>query len=176
MPFSSLQLHPSLLQAVKDAGYTEPTPIQTSAIPIVITGKDVIGIAQTGTGKTAAFTLPILSRLLDQGAGRGIRVLILAPTRELVVQIEENVRAYAQHTSVTMATVFGGVGERPQMAALRKGVDIVIACPGRLLDLMQQPLVLRPEVRQSLVSRYTVRDLRVANQPRRRVVSTTPMT
>jgi len=138
MPFSSLQLHPSLLQAVKDAGYTEPTPIQTSAIPIVLTGKDVIGIAQTGTGKTAAFTLPILSRLLAQGAGKGIRVLILAPTRELVVQIEENVRAYAQHTSVTMATVFGGVGERPQMAALRKGVDIVIACPGRLLDLMQQ--------------------------------------
>ena len=138
MPFSRLQLHPSILQAVKDAGYTEPTPIQVSAIPVVMAGRDVIGIAQTGTGKTAAFTLPILSRLLEQGAGRGIRVLVLAPTRELVVQIEENVKSYAQHSPVSVATVFGGVGERPQMAALRKGVDVVIACPGRLLDLMQQ--------------------------------------
>jgi ATP-dependent RNA helicase RhlE len=138
MPFRSLQLHSSLLQAIAEAGYTEPTPIQQAAIPLVLTGQDVIGIAQTGTGKTAAFTLPILTRLLEAGVGTGIKVLILAPTRELVVQIEENVRAYAQHTKVTMATVFGGVGERPQMAALRKGVDIVIACPGRLLDLMQQ--------------------------------------
>ena len=138
MSFRSLELNPNILRAVTDAGYTEPTPIQQAAIPIVLTGQDVIGIAQTGTGKTAAFTLPILTRLLAEGPGKGIRVLILAPTRELVVQIEENVMAYAQHTSITVATVFGGVGERPQMAALRKGVDIVIACPGRLQDLMNQ--------------------------------------
>lgn len=138
MPFKSLQLHPEILRAVAEAGYTEPTPIQLSAIPLVLSGHDVIGIAQTGTGKTAAFTLPILCRLLQDGVGKGTRVLILAPTRELVAQIEENIRAYAKHVPLTMATAFGGVGERPQMAALRKGVDIVIACPGRLQDLMNQ--------------------------------------
>ncbi len=138
MPFRTLQLHTHLLQAITEAGYTEPTPIQQAAIPIVLTGQDVIGIAQTGTGKTAAFTLPILTRLLEAGVGTGTKVMILAPTRELAVQIEENVRRYASHTKVTVASVFGGVGERPQIAALRKGVDIIIACPGRLLDLMQQ--------------------------------------
>ena len=141
MPFSSLGLEPTILQAVKDAGYTEPTPIQSAAIPVVLTGHDVIGIAQTGTGKTAAFTLPLLSRMSKASGGRrqpGIRTLILAPTRELAVQIEENVRKYSAHYPVRVATVFGGVGERPQIDALRAGANIIIACPGRLLDLMGQ--------------------------------------
>lgn len=141
MPFSSLGLEPTILQAVVDAGYTEPTPIQSAAIPVVLTGHDVIGIAQTGTGKTAAFTLPLLSRMSKASGGRrqpGIRTLVLAPTRELAVQIEENVRKYAAHYPVRVATVFGGVGERPQIDALRAGANIIIACPGRLLDLMGQ--------------------------------------
>jgi len=142
MPFQSLGLHPQLLQAIQDAGYTEPTPIQAAAIPQVITGKDVIGIAQTGTGKTAAFTLPILSQLTADpsppGKRRVTRVLVLAPTRELVAQIEENVIAYAKHLPLRVARIFGGVGEKPQIEALRNGADIVIATPGRLLDLMGQ--------------------------------------
>src|SRR5476651_1998624 len=139
MSFSALGLDPKILSAVKEAGYTEPTPIQSAAIPPILAGNDLIGIAQTGTGKTAAFTLPILCKLAELiGAGqkRGIRVLVLAPTRELVVQIEENVRAYGRHLPLRMATVYGGVGERPQIMALRSGVDIVVATPGRLLDLM----------------------------------------
>ncbi len=140
MPFRALGLDPKILQAVQEAGYTEPTPIQSAAIPQALEGHDLIGIAQTGTGKTAAFTLPILTKLAGmQGDARhGTRVLILAPTRELALQIEENVRAYARHLPLRMATIFGGVGERPQIQALRNGVDIVIACPGRLLDLMGQ--------------------------------------
>src|SRR5258706_10400125 len=139
MPFRALGLEPRILKAVAEAGYTEPTPIQTAAIPQVLAGHDLIGIAQTGTGKTAAFTLPILTRLASQGSERGgIRVLVIAPTRELVVQIDENVRAYARHLPLRVATVFGGVSERPQINALREGTDIVIATPGRLLDLMGQ--------------------------------------
>jgi ATP-dependent RNA helicase RhlE len=137
MPFRTLGLEPRILQAVQQAGYTEPTPIQTAAIPQVLAGHDLIGIAQTGTGKTAAFSLPILTRLVAQPSPRrGIRVLVIAPTRELVVQIEENVRAYARHLPLRVATVFGGVGENPQKTALSEGADIVIATPGRLLDLM----------------------------------------
>ena len=139
MPFRSLGLDAKILHAVQDAGYTEPTPIQTAAIPPILAGHDLIGIAQTGTGKTAAFTLPILTRLAAPpapGQRRGTRVLVIAPTRELALQIEENVRAYAKHLPLTVATVFGGVGEQPQIRALRAGTDIVIACPGRLLDLM----------------------------------------
>jgi ATP-dependent RNA helicase RhlE len=140
MPFQQLGLDAKILRAVQEAGYTEPTPIQTAAIPPVIAGHDLIGIAQTGTGKTAAFTLPMLTKLAAQPPGqrRGTRVLIIAPTRELVVQIEENVRIYGKHLPLTIATVFGGVGEQPQIRALRSGTDIVIACPGRLLDLMGQ--------------------------------------
>ena len=139
MSFSVLGLDAKILLAVQEAGYTEPTPIQAATIPPIIAGQDIIGIAQTGTGKTAAFTLPILTRLaapLAPGQRRGTRVLVIAPTRELVLQIEENVRAYAKHMPVTIATVFGGVGEVPQIRALRANTDIVIACPGRLLDLM----------------------------------------
>jgi ATP-dependent RNA helicase RhlE len=137
MPFSTLGLEPRILQAVREAGYTEPTPIQMAAIPSALAGHDLIGIAQTGTGKTAAFTLPILTRLTAEPPQRGrVRVLIVAPTRELVVQIDENVRIYAKHLRLRIATVFGGVGENPQKAALSEGADIVIATPGRLLDLM----------------------------------------
>jgi ATP-dependent RNA helicase RhlE len=140
MPFRALGLEPRILQAVQEAGYTEPTPIQVAAIPPILAGHDLIGIAQTGTGKTAAFTLPILTKLAAVPAPshgpRRTRVLVLAPTRELAVQIDENVRAYAKHLPLTMATVFGGVGEGAQIKALRAGTDIIIACPGRLLDLL----------------------------------------
>ena len=140
MSFSPLGLDAKILQAVQEAGYTEPTPIQVAAIPPIIAGHDLIGIAQTGTGKTAAFTLPILTKLAAQPVGprNSTRVLVIAPTRELVVQIDENVRIYAKHLKLTVATVFGGVGEHPQIRALQQGTDIIIACPGRLLDLMQR--------------------------------------
>ena len=139
MPFQALGLEPRILQALKDAEYTEPTPIQSAAIPKILAGTDVIGIAQTGTGKTAAFVLPMLQLLVTRKPlGRRIRVLVIAPTRELVVQIEENVRAYAKNLPLKMATVFGGVGERPQVMALRENIELIVATPGRLLDLMQQ--------------------------------------
>src|SRR5947208_1659626 len=141
MPFPALHLSPQILQAVRDSGYTEPTPIQVAAIPLISAGHDIIGIAQTGTGKTAAFVLPILMKLAaskPNGQTRGTRALVVAPTRELVVQIEENVRAYAKHVPLRMATVFGGVSESPQIQALRSGVDLVVATPGRLIDLMDQ--------------------------------------
>jgi ATP-dependent RNA helicase RhlE len=141
MPFRAFNLGDNLQKAVGDAGYTEPTPIQVEAIPKIMAGHDLIGIAQTGTGKTAAFVLPILSQLSKAGGssqGRGIRGLIVAPTRELVVQIEENVRIYAKYLPVRIATVFGGVSERPQITALRSGADLVVATPGRLLDLIGQ--------------------------------------
>jgi ATP-dependent RNA helicase RhlE len=140
MSFQPLGLDDRILRAIRDAGYTEPTPIQAAAVPQIIAGHDVIGIAQTGTGKTAAFTLPVLTKLCAKAPDAGrrrTRVLVVAPTRELVVQIEENVCAYAKHLpALRIAKVFGGVGERPQMDALRAGADIVIATPGRLLDLM----------------------------------------
>lgn len=136
MPFTSLGLHPDITRAVREAGYTEPTPIQTAAIPVILKRRDLIGIAQTGTGKTAAFTLPILS-LLQAAPSGGIRALVIAPTRELVVQIEENVRAYARHLPLSVATIFGGVSEKPQIKALEQGADIVIATPGRLLDIIR---------------------------------------
>ena len=140
MSFRALNLDAKILHAVQDAGYTEPTPIQSAAIPLIIAGHDLIGIAQTGTGKTAAFTLPILTKLAAQPAGarRGTKVLVVAPTRELAVQIDENIRAYAKYLSLTVATVFGGVGEQPQIRALRAGTDVIIACPGRLLDLTER--------------------------------------
>jgi len=138
MPFNQLGLDDRILKAVQESGYTEPTPIQAAAIPEIISGHDLIGIAQTGTGKTAAFTLPMLTRFARSGTSGRTRALVLAPTRELVAQIEENVRGYAKYMPVRVATVFGGVGERPQMQALKSGVDLVIAAPGRLLDLMGQ--------------------------------------
>jgi ATP-dependent RNA helicase RhlE len=140
VPFNELALDARISKAVQDAGYTEPTPIQAAAIPLILTGHDLIGIAQTGTGKTAAFTLPILTKLATQPAGarRGTRVLVVAPTRELALQIDESVRTYGRHLALTVATVFGGVGEHPQIRALHAGTDVIIACPGRLLDLMSR--------------------------------------
>ncbi|MEI8234005.1 MAG: DEAD/DEAH box helicase [Verrucomicrobiota bacterium] len=137
MSFQTLGLGPNILKALQEAGYTKPTPIQTAAIPPILEGRDLIGIAQTGTGKTAAFVLPILAKLKETAPGSsGTRALILAPTRELAAQIEENVRAYARHLRLRMAVIFGGVGERPQIEALKSGVELIIATPGRLLDLM----------------------------------------
>jgi ATP-dependent RNA helicase RhlE len=141
MPFRALGLGPKIIKAIQEAGYTEPTPIQAAAIPEILAGHDLIGIAQTGTGKTAAFTLPMLAKLSEITGGgqrRGIKALVLAPTRELVVQIQENVRAYGKHLPLQIVTVYGGVGERPQIQALKSGAELVIATPGRLLDLMDQ--------------------------------------
>jgi ATP-dependent RNA helicase RhlE len=140
MPFRALGLGDKIFRAIQDAGYIEPTPIQAAAIPEILTGNDLIGIAQTGTGKTAAFVLPMLARVaatMNDGRG-GTRALVVAPTRELIVQIEENVRIYSKYLPISIATVFGGVGERPQMQALRSGTSLVIATPGRLLDLMDR--------------------------------------
>jgi ATP-dependent RNA helicase RhlE len=140
MPFRALGLGDKIFRAIQEAGYIEPTPIQAAAIPDVLAGNDLIGIAQTGTGKTAAFVLPMLARLagtMNDGRGR-TRALVIAPTRELVLQIEENVRIYAKYLPIPSATVFGGVNERPQMQALRSGISLVIATPGRLLDLMDR--------------------------------------
>ena len=138
MPFTTLGLGAKLTQSLKEKGYVEPTPIQAKAIPIILSGRDVIGVAQTGTGKTAAFVLPLLERLSVAQPERRMRVLVIAPTRELVVQIEENIRAYGRHLHLRYATIFGGVGEGPQIQALKRGVDLVVATPGRLIDLMEQ--------------------------------------
>ncbi len=142
MSFQTLGLGPNILRAIEESGYAEPTPIQSAAIPVIIEGNDVTGIAQTGTGKTAAFTLPMLAtleRLKNEGSReRKTRALVISPTRELVVQIHDNVKAYAKHLPLKVATVYGGVGEGPQKQALRNGVDLVIATPGRLMDLMDQ--------------------------------------
>lgn len=146
MSFQELGLAAPLLRAVVAEGYTTPTPIQSQAIPHVMAGRDLLGCAQTGTGKTAAFALPILHRLTHagnppRGSGRRIRVLILAPTRELALQIGESFRAYGAHTALRQTVVFGGVSQNPQTRALKHGVDILIATPGRLVDLMNQGFI-----------------------------------
>src|SRR6476646_2374668 len=137
MPFTALSLHPSLIRAAKDLGYAEPTPVQGGAIPPALAGRDVLATAQTGTGKTAAFLLPVLHRLL--AAPRGTtRALVLSPTRELAEQIEAAARDLARHTNVRTALVVGGRPEGPQERSLRAGPDVVVATPGRLLDLLQR--------------------------------------
>jgi ATP-dependent RNA helicase RhlE len=142
--FDGLGLRPELLQAVAEAGYTSPTPIQQQAIPVAMEGRDLIGLAQTGTGKTASFTLPILERLLEEGYGHAkaeahrVRVLVLTPTRELCVQVEESFRKYGKHTTLRVAPVYGGVSVEVQTKQLRKGVDVIVATPGRLLDHMER--------------------------------------
>ena len=138
MPFSKLGLSPKVLEGVRAAGYTDPTPIQLRAIPLVMSGRDLIGSAQTGTGKTAAFALPILSRLAQHGA---LRALVLEPTRELAAQVETAIHDYARFTNLRTAVVFGGTGYGRQDQALRQGVDILVATPGRLLDQMQRGMV-----------------------------------
>lgn len=145
--FNDLGLAPELLKAITDSGYTQPTPIQTQAIPLVLAGKDIMGGAQTGTGKTAAFTLPILQRLLPHAtsspspAKHPVRALILAPTRELALQVFEAVKTYSKHTSLRAMCAFGGVDIKPQIAELRQGIEILVATPGRLLDHLEQKTV-----------------------------------
>ncbi|CAN0622629.1 ATP-dependent RNA helicase RhlE [Burkholderia multivorans] len=142
--FDQFGLAADILKAITEQGYTKPTPIQAKAIPVVLAGRDVMGAAQTGTGKTASFSLPILQRLLPQAntsaspARHPVRALILTPTRELADQVAANVQSYAKHTPLRSAVVFGGVDMNPQMAELRRGVEILIATPGRLLDHVQQ--------------------------------------
>ena len=138
MPFSTLKLHPSLLKGIKELGYTRPTPIQSEAIPPALAGRDVLACAMTGSGKTAAFILPILHKLLDRPRGR-TRALVLTPTRELAAQILEALNEMAVHTPITAASVYGGVGMGPQEHAFRTGVDVIIATPGRLLDHLRFP-------------------------------------
>ena len=138
MPFTSLQLHPALLRGIKDLGFVRPTGIQGEAIPAALAGRDVLASAQTGTGKTAAFLLPILNGLIESPRGR-TRALVLAPTRELAAQILEDLKDLATHTPVTGAAVFGGVSHGPQEHAFRSGVDVIIATPGRLLDHLRSP-------------------------------------
>ena len=142
MTFQDLPLQPAILKAVAEAGYTSPSPIQAGAIPPVLAGRDLLGCAQTGTGKTAAFALPILQNLSAQTPQRPcIRALILTPTRELALQIGDSFSAYGKHLKLRHTVIFGGVGQQPQVEALRRGVDILIACPGRLNDLIGQRLI-----------------------------------
>ena len=139
--FAALQLNKSLVRALTEGGYTKPTPIQLQAIPKVIDGRDLLGIAQTGTGKTAAFSLPLLHHLnstQSESKNRPPRVLILAPTRELAIQISDSIKLYGNYVAFKQTTIFGGVGQSPQVAALRRGVDLIVATPGRLLDLVNQ--------------------------------------
>jgi ATP-dependent RNA helicase RhlE len=139
--FADLSLTAPLMQAVKEAGYERPTPIQARAIPHLLQGRDLLGLAQTGTGKTAAFVLPLLQRLMEtrkRAAPKSMRALILTPTRELAVQIVESLRTYGRHLPLRSTQIFGGVGQNPQVDTMRKGIDIVVATPGRLIDLMQQ--------------------------------------
>jgi ATP-dependent RNA helicase RhlE len=134
--FADLKLHPSLVTATKELGYVRPTAIQGDAIPPALEGRDLLACAATGSGKTAAFMLPILNRLIDRPRGK-IRALIIAPTRELAAQILEDMQDLATHTPVSGAAIFGGVGMGPQEHALRRGTDVIVACPGRLLDHLQ---------------------------------------
>ena len=149
MQFESLNIIEPILKSLKEEGYTIPTPIQVQAIPIVLQGTDLIGCAQTGTGKTAAFAVPILqllSRNRTFDRKRKIRSLVVTPTRELAMQIEESFKAYGRHTGLTCTVVFGGVPQNPQVTALRNGVDILVATPGRLLDLMNQGFISLKEI------------------------------
>ncbi len=138
MPFTALGLVPELVRAVAEEGYAHPTPIQQEAIPLALAGRDLIGSAQTGTGKTAAFMLPILQRLAPRAAAHELRALILVPTRELAEQVLQSARTYGRHLHLRAAAVYGGVGLEPQTRALAHGVDIVVATPGRLLDHMER--------------------------------------
>ena len=141
MTFESLGLAPALLRALSEQGYTTPTPIQTQAIPLVLAGHDLLGGAQTGTGKTAAFGLPLLNHLSKQTAANGSRkprALVLVPTRELAVQVNDNIRSYGKHLRLNFGTIFGGAGMGPQVDMLRRGVDVLVATPGRLIDHLER--------------------------------------
>jgi len=138
--FESLGLSDKLLRAINNEGYETPTPVQALAIPLLLNGRDVLGVAQTGTGKTAAFALPILQKLLDKKSPqkRNIRALILSPTRELAAQIDQRFSVYSQYIDMRHKVIFGGVSQKPQVQSLKRGIDVLVATPGRLLDLMQQ--------------------------------------
>ena len=140
MKFEDLKLEKPILKALAEEGYKKPSPIQVQAIPPALEGRDILGCAQTGTGKTAAFALPVLNRLIGQKARgrREIKALILTPTRELALQIHESIEAYGRHTGIRSCVIFGGVSSKPQIEKLRKGVDILVATPGRLKDLESQ--------------------------------------
>ena len=138
MSFQEFSLHPQVLAGVKSVGFTKPTPIQEQAIPVALQGRDLLGLAQTGTGKTAAFALPILHRLATTTGKRGVRCLVLAPTRELAEQILQSFRELGQHLGIKSIAIYGGVSKGPQLAGLRRGAQIVVACPGRLLDHVNQ--------------------------------------
>jgi ATP-dependent RNA helicase RhlE len=140
MYFNELNIIQPILQAIEEEGYKTPTPIQEQAIPLVLKGHDLLGCAQTGTGKTAAFSIPILQKLNDHSfqGKRKIRALILTPTRELAIQIGESLNAYGRHLKLKSTVIFGGVNQNPQVNVLQSGVDILVATPGRLLDLMTQ--------------------------------------
>lgn len=144
MTFENLNLIEPILKALQEEGYVTPTPIQGEAIPIVLNGRDLLGCAQTGTGKTAAFSIPILQKLHEKGRSKGRRVikaLVLTPTRELAIQIGDSFQAYGHYTGINHVVIFGGVSQVPQVEALQRGVDILIATPGRLLDLIGQGMV-----------------------------------
>ena len=176
--FSGFGLADPIERALADRNHVQPTPIQARAIPELLAGKDLLGVAQTGTGKTAAFALPILDRLSRAGGKRRLpRALILAPTRELAIQIGEEFQAYARHLQLRHAVIFGGVGQKPQVNALRRGVDVVAATPGRLLDLLDQGMLRLGEVEvlvldeaDRMLDMGFVRDVRkiIAALPRKR--------
>jgi ATP-dependent RNA helicase RhlE len=138
--FACFEFDPAIERGIREAGFTTPRPIQLQTIPAALDDRDVLGLAQTGTGKTAAFALPILDLILES-RGKGPRALVIAPTRELATQIDAEIRTLAKYTDIRSVTIFGGVGARPQIQALRRNPDIIVACPGRLLDLMQQGAV-----------------------------------
>ena len=137
MSFKNFQFHPTIDAGITACGYTTPTPIQKEAIPPILAGRDILGLAQTGTGKTAAFVLPLLERLLT-GPRKKVRALIVAPTRELAEQIHENIGRMSRQTDLHSVVIYGGVGKGKQISTLRAGVEIVVACPGRLLDLLNE--------------------------------------
>src|SRR4051812_22861110 len=144
MPFKSLHIIEPILKSLNEEGYTKPTPIQSAAIPIILKGTDLMGCAQTGTGKTAAFAIPILQLLhsgITHDKTKKIRSLIVTPTRELAIQIGESLQAYGRHTGLKTTVIFGGVNQNPQVNALKNGVDILVATPGRLLDLINQRFI-----------------------------------
>lgn len=145
MTFEDLQLIAPILTALKTEGYTSPTPIQAQAIPIILSKRDLLGCAQTGTGKTAAFAIPMLQLLMERKAqdpaNRAIKALVLTPTRELAIQIDDSFRAYGRHTGLKQTVIFGGVNQYAQVESIKKGVDILVATPGRLLDLMNQKII-----------------------------------
>ena len=145
MTFEQLNISVPIMKALKEKNYTMPTSIQQQAIPVAIEGKDLLGIAQTGTGKTAAFAIPIIEHLMKtpckKGGKRAIKALILTPTRELAIQISDTFTDYGKYTGVRHTVIFGGVGQAPQVNVLNQGVDILVATPGRLLDLIAQKVV-----------------------------------